>query len=223
MSQSKPMFLAEFLVVGGTGLIGRALIQRLSDEQLEFLSIARRAQAISKKHQLIVNFAQDEELRKSLCGKTLYYCFGTTMKAAGSRENFIAIEYGIGRRILKLAKESGVQNLILVSSQGASAQSPILYSRIKGQIEEFAKSLGYKSVCILRPSLLLGKREESRVFEGFAQKIFGSVEGYMKGPLQKVRPIRAELVAERMLQLGKADLSGVRIYENDQLHVGFKT
>jgi uncharacterized protein YbjT (DUF2867 family) len=210
------------IVVGGTGLVGSAVVKRLYQEGTQFVSLTRRPQFNIANANKVIDFENDRELQTHLVGDTLFYCFGTTLKTAGSRENFLKIEWSIGQRILRLSKEAGIKNLILVSSQGASAKSSILYSRVKGMLEDFAKSLNFESIAILRPSLLLGERSEDRFFEGLAQRILGPVSKYMKGPLLLFRPIKGELVAERMIELSRAPLSGCHIYENDLLHVGFK-
>lgn len=141
------------------------------------------------------------------------------MKKAGSRQSFVDQEWGLGGKILKLAKDSGVESVVMVSSQGASSKSPLIYPRVKGQLEDLAQSLQFPSLAILRPSLLLGERKEDRLLEGLAARFLTPVIPWMKGALTLYRPIEARLVAQRMVELSDKKLPGCKIYENDQLHL----
>lgn len=61
---------------------------------------------------------------------------------------------------------------ILVSSGGASATSYSPYLKMKGTLEDGVRQIGFKSVYILQPGLLVGKREEKRTMEGLTQVLF---------------------------------------------------
>jgi len=54
---------------------------------------------------------------------------------------------------------------VLISSQGANRTSNIPYSRMKGEIEDDVKALGFERTVILRPGVISGTREESRPLE----------------------------------------------------------
>ena len=61
--------------------------------------------------------------------------------------------------------------MILISSVGASSKSNIFYSRVKGLVEESLEDIGFEEFHILRPSLLLGKRMDSRPVENISKLI----------------------------------------------------
>lgn len=46
------------------------------------------------------------------------------------------------------------------------------YPKMKGELEERVKALGFQRTVILQPGLLIGAREESRTAEGIAQSLF---------------------------------------------------
>jgi uncharacterized protein YbjT (DUF2867 family) len=65
----------------------------------------------------------------------------------------------------KAAKEAGVKVYVLISSAGSSRTSWVPYTRMKGEIEDDVKALGFDHTVIVKPGMLVGKREESRMLE----------------------------------------------------------
>ncbi|KAK8849436.1 hypothetical protein IAR55_004768 [Kwoniella newhampshirensis] len=99
-------------------------------------------------------------------------CLGTTRAKAGGTAQQEKIDLDLNRDLAARAKKDGADTMILVSSGGASATSRSFYLRIKGQLEEDVKVMGFGHVVILRPGFLLGERPEKRFFEGLAQPVF---------------------------------------------------
>ena len=81
------------------------------------------------------------------------------------------IDYDLNLALAKAAKESGIKVCVLISSSGTSASSRIPYSKMKGQLEEAVKELGFPYTVILRPGLLVGERTESRPMEAVIRGI----------------------------------------------------
>lgn len=215
------------IVVGATGLVGGELLNLLSSAKFfdTVLVLTRKPVIGLPSHfkNIIMNFSDDKDVIEKLRGTDLFFCFGTTLKTAGSKEKFVEIEWEGSRRLLQAAKKNGVLNLYLVSAMGANARASILYNRIKGQIEELSKELGFQSVTVFRPSLLLGERHEARISEGWAQKLIGPLRGAFVGPLLKYRPVEGELVATRLIEKSQNPLHGFEIVENDSIVKGWAT
>jgi len=96
------------------------------------------------------------------------------------------------------AKHNQVGTYVLVSSAGANPKSGIFYSRMKGELDEQVKELGFQRLVILRPSILAGNRKEKRMGE----KV-GLVLAKMIGVIpfiSKYRSIPASTVAKAMIQ-----------------------
>jgi uncharacterized protein YbjT (DUF2867 family) len=95
---------------------------------------------------------------------------------------------------------AGATRLAVVSALGADAKSRVFYNRVKGEMQAAIAQLGYESVVIAQPSLLLGDRaalgQPARSGEVWAARLLGSL-GWMvpKG----VRPILARAVASALL------------------------
>jgi uncharacterized protein YbjT (DUF2867 family) len=80
---------------------------------------------------------------------------------------------------------------------------------VKGEVEEALKGVGFETLAILRPSLLLGDRAESRTGERAL-----IVASRALGPLLRPfggRPIEARTVARAMLALARDTPAGDRV------------
>ena len=99
---------------------------------------------------------------------------GTTISKAGSKEAFREVDYVIPLAFARSAHEHGAETFVLVSASGASVSSAIFYLRIKGEIERDIELVGFKSLTIVRPSLIGGERDEPRFGEGIALRLMST-------------------------------------------------
>lgn len=97
--------------------------------------------------------------------KVLFSGLGTTKATAGSVEAQRKIDLDLNLDLAKAAKEAGVETYVLISTANASAQSSFAYPKMKGELEEAVKALGFKHTVILQPGLIVGERSESRPAE----------------------------------------------------------
>ena len=188
------------IVLGSTGLIGKHLLTYLGEKDLSVIAIIRRPiEDIPKNASpMIIDF--DEFLDQGhLPGcEHIYICLGTTIKKAGSQESFkkVDLDYCLG--FAKKARESGATKISLVTSVGANADSKNFYLETKGKLENEIKAMGFDSVNIFQPGLLLGNRDEIRPLEFLGQ--YGSflLNMFLFGSLKKYRSIQASKVANAM-------------------------
>ena len=188
------------IVLGSTGLIGKHLLTYLGDKDLNVIAITRRSIKDIPKNAspMIIDF--DEFLDQGhLPGcEHIYICLGTTIKKAGSQESFkkVDLDYCLG--FAKKARESGATTITLVTSVGANADSKNFYLKTKGKLENEVKAMGFDSVNIFQPGLLLGNRDEIRPLEFLGQ--YGSflLNMFLFGSLKKYRSIEASKVAHAM-------------------------
>ena len=188
------------IVLGSTGLIGKHLLTYLGEKDLSVIAIIRRPiEDIPKNASpMIIDF--DEFLDQGhLPGcEHIYICLGTTIKKAGSQESFkkVDLDYCLG--FAKKARESGATTISLVTSVGANADSKNFYLETKGKLENEIKAMGFDSVNIFQPGLLLGNRDEIRPLEFLGQ--YGSflLNMFLFGSLKKYRSIQASKVANAM-------------------------
>jgi len=152
------------LVVGATGLVGRYLV----DELLEHGTFDRVVIWVRKPidlqhpilHQKMIDFEQigpvDIEVH------SVYCCLGTTIRKAGRKDVFRRVDLEFPLQVAQLALEAGAHAYGIVTSMGADPLSKFFYNQIKGEVEKELAALGYNRLLILRPSMLLGERTESR-------------------------------------------------------------
>lgn len=190
------------LVVGATGLVGGAVLEQLANRGEWPIAVVRNVTDGLPKNIQIHQIDFDELLASGdlPCCDHLYLCLGTTIKTAGSREAFrrVDFEYCIG--IAKLALKSGTSVVSLVSSVGADASSFNFYLLTKGEVEEAIRTLGFSTINIYRPGLLLGRRAEKRVGEWLGKIIFRLMDPFLLGPLSKYRSVKAETLAKAMIE-----------------------
>ena len=96
---------------------------------------------------------------------------GTTKAQAGSVEAQRKIDYDLNIALAKAAKINGTEVLVLMSSAGTSANSSLPYSKMKGELEEAVKEIGFAHTVILRPGVLVGPRTESRPAEAIVRRL----------------------------------------------------
>ncbi|MPW42946.1 nucleoside-diphosphate sugar epimerase [Acinetobacter guerrae] len=206
------------LVIGATGLVGKALIKQLqASSEFDFVNVIVRKElsefkSLSKVSQFVIEdflLLNDQDVS----GYThAFSCLGSTIKKAGSKQNFYAIDYEINAHFADLLQDKET-HLLLVSAMGANSSSIFFYNRVKGQLEDYLKTLTLSKLSIFHPSLLIGQRDEQRIFEGLAQKIFLNLENIWKTPFL-YRPVTAEQLAYTMLVAAKTQMEAVKIYDN---------
>ncbi|MBR6379522.1 MAG: NAD(P)H-binding protein [Fibrobacter sp.] len=123
-------------------------------------------------------------------------CLGTTKKQAGSKMAQEKVDVRLPLSLAALAKSIGVKHFLCVSAQGADSHSPFFYNRLKGMLEEGLTMMGFKSLTLVRPSLLLGKHKDRRFGEELLQKTIGAHPEWIPA---YVRPVHAETVAAHLV------------------------
>lgn len=196
---------ARIVIVGASGLVGNQLLKLLLlDNRIdEVISLGRKELPVSnsKLRQIIVDFQHLDRIVENLQADILFCCVGTTIKLAGSQENFRKVDYEIPNSLAQLAVKQRIMTMIVISSLGANALSSNFYLRTKGEMEKNVKSYPIQRTVFVQPSLLLGNRDEFRLGEKFGS-IFMQVFSFIFiGPLRKYRAISSEKLAKAMIHI----------------------
>lgn len=209
------------LVFGGTGLIGSALVDLLLADPIwdRVICVTRRPMGLTsdKLTEVIADASSLDTVADQLRADTVFCCLGTTQKVAGGQAGFRAIDYDYVLACARVAREQGAETFLLVSSVGAKAGSPSYYLNVKGEAEAAVRAIGYPTLHILRPALLLGTRSERRLREEIGGVVLPVVAGLMVGPMAKYRPIKGTQVARAMQAIAATAASGVHTYSSDAL------
>lgn len=206
-------------VIGSTGLIGKQFLESIPEGAFEEVVAITRRQipSLSGKSfikQAIHDFSDLNAMLPDLKSDVLVCAMGTTIKTAGSQEAFKRVDHDLPLQVAKMALEQGCQSLILISSVGANSQSTVFYTRIKGLIEEDLGALGFNQYHILRPSILLGERQERRAGE-FIGKLLAAPLSFMIP--WKYKPIHARTIAAKLQSLINKNQPGKYIWEGKTL------
>ncbi len=196
---------AKAVIIGASGLVGNQLLKfLLIDKQIDqVISLGRKELPVSsdKLRQIIVDFQNLNEIVENLHADFLFCCVGTTIKTAGSQENFRNVDYEIPKSLAQLAVKHNIGTMIVISSLGADAQSSNFYLRTKGEMEKVVQSYPIQRTVFVQPSLLLGNRNEYRFGERIATVFMQLFSFAFVGSIRKYRAISSEKLAKAMIHI----------------------
>jgi uncharacterized protein YbjT (DUF2867 family) len=204
------------MLAGATGLVGGLLLKALLDAPDYGRVYALTRRPFGKEHPRLANrvvvFARMAEQLKGLTVHDAFCCLGTTIAEAGSQEAFREVDVEAVLQFARAARAAQATRFVVVSSVGADLASSKFYLRTKAEMEQEVCSLGFPSVDILQPSLLLGPRRQLRALE-FTGRIFAPlINPLLTGSREIYRAIPAETVARGMLGAARRGARGVYRY-----------
>ena len=205
-------------VAGATGLVGSYLLKGLlADASVsEVHALGRRAPPVAHA-KLTVHLVDFRTLAPLPALDEVYLALGTTIKQAGSREAFRAVDFDANLAVARTAVRAGAARAGIVSAMGADARSRVFYNRIKGELEDALDALHFNTLVVARPSLLVGDRaplgQPVRLAESMANRIGAALNPLLPA---RYRPVEAARVA-RALLAGVPSLTGKTILASDAL------
>ena len=131
-------------------------------------------------------------------------------EASGLARGVLRVDVDYVYTAAKWGKAAGVRRFVLVSSPGASEDSLSFYLRAKGRIERRVSELGFDSLQIVRPPIILGERSDARPLERLAAAVFKLLPACVFG---KFRPLSGASIARAMINAARSDARGIQIYE----------
>ena len=219
------------VVIGSTGLIGNLLLEKLAHDSsfAQIIAICRTKPTDLNvfnhpKIRLVqFNFENWQELElqvKSFVGNassSFFCCLGSTIKRAGSEENFRKVDLDYVVKFASLAKTCRAEYLLIVSALGADKDSEVFYNRTKGEMEVAVENEFSGKIHFLRPSLLLGDRRDFRFGERVAILLEPAYSHLLIGSLAKYRPVKALDVAKVMQLISSKKVSAGKVIENHEI------
>ena len=214
------------LVLGATGLTGKSLTNLLSHHesinQVTCLARSNKAPNLKNLKWVKADFQHLAKYKDHFATDIVYCCLGTTIKKAGSKRAFYLTDFSLVLKAARLAVKQEAKHFIVISSLGANPDALTFYNRVKGKMEKALVATFINSntrLTIVRPSLLLGKRKETRFGENMAALMFKLSRPLWRGTLKKYEPIEAKTLAKAMVEIGVTQASFLpNIIENKQLH-----
>lgn len=211
------------LVAGGTGLVGAHLIDYLiqSTDYSEVKILIRKGSKYHNSQVTLIEVDYDQlfDYGNFLHADVVFCCLGTTMKKAGSKEQFYKVDFTYPYELANISLKNGSQQFNIITASGANSKSLFYYNRVKGDVEKAISELEFQNFNIFRPSLLLGERNEQRVGEQAGAFLAKIINPFLVGKLRNYRAIQAEIVARAMVNISLENLKGIQIIQSDAIQV----
>ena len=208
------------LLFGSTGLVGghvlNYLIQNSNYSKIKLFVRSFTGINNPKIEIIKTDFNNLNKHAEDIKGDECFFCIGTTKKKSPNKNEYQKIELDIPKKIAQIAKSNSVKSFFFVSSGYANPKSSSEYLKFKGLVEEEIKSLNFDKIGIMRPSFLLGERQEERFGEKFGIIIFKLLTPILIGPFRKMRPIQSEIVAKAMIKLANENIDQ-SVFESNEI------
>ena len=207
-------------MAGATGLVGREVLAALlaANNTLAVHSLGRRASGV--RHAKLTEHLQPDfsALPAFPALHDVYIALGTTIKVAGSRAAFSAVDLDAVVNVARAARTAGATRLGVVSAMGADARSKVFYNRVKGEMEQAVAGLGFSSVVVARPSLIDGDRaalaQVSRTAEGLGLRLMRVLRPLIPA---NYRAVCAKDIARTLLHAVEQGQPGVQVLLSGEL------
>jgi uncharacterized protein YbjT (DUF2867 family) len=200
-----------YVLLGASGLVGGALQKLLAADPAykEGTLLSRRVLGLDTPNvhdipgpqvrDLAVDFNNPGGFGGQLAVDDVFCCLGTTIKKAGSQEQFHKVDCDIPLGVAREARARGARQFLIVTAVGADPKSGVFYNRVKGEVEAGLRELGFPGgLKVFRPSLIVGDRAERRPAESVAMAVMSATRPLFAGGLAKYRAIDAVDVARAM-------------------------
>ena len=204
------------VIAGSTGLTGALLLSKLLKDQAitKVIAVTRRPLDFTHtklKNILVSDFADLMNRKEEMKGELYFCCLGTTIKIAGTQENFRKVDFDAVVNFGRLAEYHKSQSLVVISAAGANPHSSIFYNKVKGEAEEALLKLSLNHLILLRPGLLIGERKAHRPLEKATIKLTQVLSSILPERIEKSFATTIEALSERMLKEGKNTANKIKI------------
>ena len=209
------------LLLGATGLVGGHCLDLLLAHPGydRVRTLARRP--VGRRHPKLdarqIDFDRLDAAADLFEANDVFCALGTTIATAGSHEAFRRVDHDYVVEAARLASEAGADQFLMVSALGADPSSRVFYNRLKGETEVAVKHLPFRALWIVRPSLLLGDREEFRLGEKLTDWASRPLAFMLVGRLRRYRPVAARDVAAAMIALAVEEEGTGGVIESEEI------
>ena len=209
------------VIAGGSGLVGRQAAEMLARAGFAVHLVSRRpspslAPGIEEH---VAPIADWPTIVARLKPDVAISGLGTTIRTAGSRDAFRAVDHDLVLTFAQASHDAGARHFVTISSVGAMPASSSFYLRTKAEMEQGLRNVGFQRLDVMRPSLLTGgQRDDRRPGEALGILLSPFVDILMFGPMQKFASTPSDKVAKAIANLAKPGDDGVFIHENESIN-----
>ncbi|MDC1062913.1 NAD(P)H-binding protein [Flavobacteriales bacterium] len=208
------------VLFGGTGLTGGCILDFLNNDSdfKNIIVVSRKTftHSSNKISNKVIDFSHPLEIESCIKKDSIVFsCIGTTQaQVQGDKKKYRDIDFDITLNIANACEKLNAKKFLFISSGGANSSSSNFYLKLKGEIEDAVINTKNNSLFILKPSLLLGKRNNSRFIENIGQIIMPLFSILLP---DSIKAVKATSVAKCMLELSKSERSNLNIIENKEI------
>ncbi len=206
------------MVLGASGLIGSEVLNQCLDSDYYDRVIIPVRRSFGMDHEKLTEKVIEFDMppwEDLFPVDHVYCCLGTTIKKAGSQDNFRKVDHDYPLAFAGAAKKWNASVFSIVTAAGSNARSKIFYNRVKGELEENLELLNLRATLVFQPSLLMGDRKEFRLGEKI---IIGAAKltGWLT-PLS-YKAINGKTVAHAMVKETATAQPGFHFISNKTMH-----
>ena len=193
------------VIIGATGAVGREILEEVLEKDFYKKVYVLGRSSITKLTdneklgKIVVDFENLEFDVNILNNADVFAALGTTIKIAKTKENQRKIDLDYTINFAKIC-EGKIRSFNIVSAIGANSRSKSFYTSLKGELEERLQEMNLGILRIYRPSLLIAKRVDKRMMEGFFIKLSPMLKFILYGKFKKYSPIEVELLGKEMVR-----------------------
>ena len=205
------------MLVGATGLVGGAVLrQALADAGVTRIVAPTRRELPPhpKLENPVVDFEHLPAHAAWWSVDGVICTLGSTIRKAGSQEAFRRVDHDYPLAVARLTRQHGARAFALNSATGADPGSRFFYNRVKGEVEDALREVGFPSLTILRPALIGGDRSEFRPGEFIAMRLLRLGQQVLP---RRYRIVPHERIARALLEAAITAAPGERIIESEAI------
>lgn len=209
------------ILLGASGLTGSYVLKKLlkNPNYIEIIVFSRRPLEVKHEKLKVVecDLLKLEEQKDLFKADEVFVCIGTTNNKTPNKKLYREIDFGIPVTAAQLCRENRIDNIIVMSSLGASSKSSVFYTKTKGEMEESILEMDIQNTYILRPAIIMGPRKEKRTGETLGKMITFLINPLLVGSLKKYKGIHCEIIAQAMVNLCNGKTNSKKIIESNTI------
>lgn len=218
------------VVTGATGAVGSALVAELlaSPRCNGVTALVRRDSSNLKllpgaREKLVVSLVETHRLESETSAalsfspphRVAFCTLGVGQPRKVSREEHRRVDVDYVVAFARACRSAGIQHFSLLTSVGADAHSRSHYLRVKGDVEQAVRELGFPRTSFFRPSLLVTRELRYGLQDRITQATFPLISRFLPA---RFHEIRVEDVARAMRLDAERDAPyGVRVLEYPEM------
>lgn len=210
------------VLFGASGFVGAYLLNELlNNPEYEKITVITRKDlniVHPKLKTLIGDFYSFHDLKENIVSDDIFITLGSTKKKTPKQEEYYQIDHDYPVLAAKIAKENGATSVFLLTAIGANPNSPVFYTKTKGETERDIIALNFDHTHIFRPSVIMGERKEKRPLEKLGIKISSVINPLFTGKISKYRGIHAKDIAIAINNASKNQTEKIKIYHYSEMN-----